>query len=104
MTKSVRLEWDLPTKKDDGTDLDVSEIAHVSIEQSSDGGQTYVEIDKFAASILETVVADLDYGTWFFSATVTNTAGKPGGTVFGSITLRSDAAPGLVTLRISEVA
>lgn len=71
---SVKVTWDIPTQREDGTGLDLSELDFYRIEYSYNGGaaQTTV-IDVPTQS--EEIITDLPGGTYVFSISAIDTQG-----------------------------
>lgn len=73
---NVKVLWALPTTRESGKPLAPSDIKHVRIEVSANGGQTYALIGDFPPSVLEADVQDLDFGTWTFRGLVVDKEGR----------------------------
>lgn len=97
---NVKVTWVLPTTRASGRPLPVGQIAEVSLGLSVDG-QSFTEIDVFTPDVLETVVPDLEPGTWFFRGIVTDTAGRESAPAVASIEIEDDTPPGELTIRLS---
>jgi hypothetical protein len=98
--QSVKVDWVLPTEREDNTPLPVSAIEKVVLELAVEGGE-FVAIDEFPPDVLSTIVPDLEVGTWLFRGTVVPFKGRSSEPVIASITVESDAAPGVLTLTLS---
>jgi len=71
------LNWTLPTTREDGVALDVSEIMGTEISMSADGGANYSPVVVVASDVPQTFVVDnLTAGTYAFKATVVDTADR----------------------------
>jgi hypothetical protein len=68
--KNATLSWTLPTLRESGGPLDVSEIQHVLVEISADNGVNYTELNRVAPPATTLLVPDLETGTWKFHLTV----------------------------------
>lgn len=101
MSRNVKVSWILPTVRQDGSPLAVTDIENVAIGMSTTGQEgSYVEIGKYLTDTLETVVNELETGTWYFTGVVTDKAGRVSRPVFGQITIGSDSPPGDLTLTL----
>ena len=82
------LNWTLPTEREDGVALDVSEILRTDISMSADGGANFSPTAPVLPTDPQTFVVDnLTAGSYLFRATVIDTLGQPSGDaeVTGSI-------------------
>lgn len=82
------LNWTLPTEREDGVALDVSEILRTDISMSADGGTNFSPTSPVLPTDPQTFVVDnLTAGSYLFRATVIDTLGQPSGDaeVTGSI-------------------
>lgn len=96
---NVRVKWTLPTTRQSGLPLQVSDIAAVEIAQSADGGASFGVIDVLPPTTLETVVQDLEPGEWFFRGVVVDKAGRRSDPKSGSVVVPDETPPGqLLTL------
>jgi hypothetical protein len=100
---NVKVSWVLPTTRESGKPLAVTDIDSVQIEQSADGGANYVVIDVLPPTVLETTVTDLEPGDWFFRGIVLDKAGRPSKPVTGSISIADNTPPGELTLTLALV-
>lgn len=92
----INVRWVLPTTREKGGALPVDEIDAVIIEQSADGGVSYVAIDEFPPDVLETQVVELDPGEWFFRGLVRDKLGQVGKPVARSILVADTSPPGML--------
>lgn len=100
---NVKATWVLPTTREDGTALPVEAIAFVDIELGVDG-ENFASIGNYTPDVLETIVQDLEVGTWYFRGAVVDTQNRRGAASVGEIVIPSDAAPGaLLELNLSLV-
>lgn len=77
MAKDVTVTWDLPTAREQGGALDPSDIQHVLVELSADGGASYSELNRVLPTEAQQVfVPDLDVGQWHFRLIVVDTLGQ----------------------------
>lgn len=90
----LTVRWVLPTTREKGGALPVSEIDAVILEQSADGGQNYVAIDEFPPDVLETEVVELDPGEWFFRGSVRDITGQVSKPVVRSKLIADTSPPG----------
>lgn len=71
------LNWTLPTEREDGVALDVSEIMGTEISMSADGGANFSPVVIVAPDVPQTFEVDnLTAGNYEFKATVVDTAGR----------------------------
>jgi len=97
MTTNVTLEWDLPVTRESGNPLSQSEIGHVIIELSADGGSNFTEINtKSPAEEQKVMVPDLEVGDWVFRLTVTDISGRSGQPHLEPFVIPDEAPPGSV--------
>lgn len=89
----VTVRWVLPTTRESGKPLVVTDIDRVVIEMSADGGVNYVGIDEFPSSVLETVVVELEPGEWFFKGYVRDTKGRKSQPVVRSKVIEDPTPP-----------
>lgn len=89
---NLRIGWTLPTLRESGKPLKVEDIDHVRIEISADGGQNYALVGDFQPSVLETVVQDVDFGTWTVRGVVEDTKGRLSNPVVASV-VNEDTTP-----------
>lgn len=100
MAKSVNVSWVLPTTRESGKPLDVADIARVELSLSVDG-VNWSAYNTFTPDIFNTVIPELEIGTWFVQGVVVDTAGKSSAPVVESIAIPDDTAPGALTLTLS---
>lgn len=74
---NLRVKWVLPTTRQSGKPLPSGEVAYTRIELSADAGANWVKLGDFPPATLETLVQDLDFGTWQVRGTVFDVAGRP---------------------------
>ena len=98
---NLNIAWVLPTTRESGKTLLLQDIAHVLIELSADGGQTYIPVGQYAPGTDSTVVADIDLGTWFVRGTVVDTKGRTSVPTVASIVYEDNTPPGALTLNLS---
>lgn len=98
---NVRVRWVLPTERESGRPLAVTDIDHVRIEISADGGANYALVGDFPPNVLETVVADVDFGEWTFRGIVEDTKGRLSQPSVDTIVVEDTTPPGTLTLDLS---
>jgi hypothetical protein len=70
MARNVRLSWQLPTQREDGSALLPADIAGVRIGVKVDGNPgAFADLGIAPASQLDLLVPDLEPGIWHFQAT-----------------------------------
>lgn len=97
----VKVLWELPTTRDSGRPLKVEDIDYVRLEMSADEGVNFVTIDVFAPDVLETIVPELEIGTWVFRGTVVDKKARESDPVVASIVIEDESAPGPLKLFLS---
>lgn len=95
---NIRVTWQLPTTRESGRPLSVSEIQGVEIALSADGGQNFVVIDTFPPTVVETTVTELEDGEWHVRGVVI--AGKRSQPVTRSIVIDTSAPSSLPDLTL----
>jgi hypothetical protein len=98
---NLKVQWVLPTTRQSGKPLAVSDIANVKIELSADGAN-FADFGVFTPDVLETVVTELEVGEWFVRGTVVDTAGRSSPAKAASYVIEDTTAPSeLVSLTLS---
>jgi len=96
------INWILPTQRESGRPLPVSEIRHVSVELGVSATGPFTALGDFPPSVLTTTVEDLAAGEWSVRATVTDIRGKVSKPTIAS-DFADESAPGQVTLALTLV-
>jgi hypothetical protein len=102
----VRVRWAYPTQRSDGSNLPLSDIRHLRLELSADGGQNYGVLRNVTPPTEEYVQTELTFGEWFFRGTIVDRFGQdcpPNQVRVGSIVVMP-APPGGVAELIVELA
>lgn len=99
---NVTLNWALPTTRESGKPLLVSDIAHVAIEVSADAGANWALVGTFGPELLSTVLTDLDFGTWTFRGVVVDTKGRTSNPLLATL-VNEDNTPPSVLLSLEAV-
>jgi hypothetical protein len=99
---NVTLVWALPTTRESGKPLAVSDIAHVAIEVSADGGGNWSPVGTFGPERLSTSLTDLDFGIWSFRGTVVDTKGRTSNPLLATLVVE-DTTPPSVLLSLEAV-
>lgn len=73
----IRIKYQLPTTREDNKPLPVSQISHVLVLMSADGGANYGEIDQVPAPTAEVLVRELEPGTYNFRLIVVDLQSTP---------------------------
>jgi hypothetical protein len=73
----IHISYTLPTTREDGKPLDVSEISHVVVEMSADNGEHFGVIDQIPAPDNEVVINDIEPGTYIFRFMVVDLQDPP---------------------------
>lgn len=100
MAKNINVSWVLPTTRESGKPLAVSDIAGVEIGLSVDN-VNWSLYDTFTPDVLSTVIPEMDIGEWFVSGIVVDKAGKKGKPVVKSIIVPDETPPGALQLTLS---
>jgi hypothetical protein len=93
---NLRVRWTLPTTRESGKPLAPASIAHVKIELSADLGANWVLINDYPPSVLETLLQDLDFGTWQVRGTVVDSAGRASAPFVGEATNEDTTPPSVL--------
>lgn len=99
---TVRASWVLPTKRKQGGFLPASEIEGVEVEISTDG-ENFGPADLYPPEVLTTDYTELEFGTWYFRATVLTTDGLRSAPVISSIDVPDTSAADPVLLVLALV-
>lgn len=89
----ITVTVELPTTREKGGALKVEDIDRWILEMSADGGVNYVVVDEFEPSVLETVVPELEHGTWFFRGSVRDAFGQMSKPVVESKVINDTSPP-----------
>lgn len=73
----VRINYALPTQREDNKPLPVDQISHVIVQMSADGGVNFAEIDQVPAPETEVLVRELEPGTYHFEFVVVDKQSDP---------------------------
>lgn len=96
---NITLRWALPTTRESGKPLAVSDIQYVDVTASADGGNSWVAIGAFPPSVLSTQITDLDFGTWLFKGVVVDTKNRSSAPLTATLVNEDTTPPSaLVTL------
>lgn len=98
---NVTLSWALPTTRESGKPLALTDIQHVAIEVSANAGQDWAPVGVFTPDVLSTQVTDLDFGTWLFRGIVVDTKDRPS-LPLEAVLVNEDTSPpsALLTLEV----
>jgi hypothetical protein len=100
---NVTLQWELPTTRTSNRPLAPSDLLHVAVDVSADGGDTWVDIGQFPPEVLTAQVTDLDFGTWLFRGVVVPKKGLPSLPLTATFVNDDTTPPNpLVTLTVVE--
>lgn len=93
--KNIVIQWILPTTRQDGGALPVSEIRHANIELSADAGASYSVLGLFTPDVLDVPVNDLPFSDQYIArGRVIDTAGSVGNWIEKAFVLVDDSPPG----------
>lgn len=95
---NIRGTWVLPTVRDSGGPLPITEIDRTDIEVSLDAGATWTPLISVASgNTQEFFLPDAAPGQWDFRGVVFDTAGRFSPPVGGSVVVPDETAPGPIT-------
>lgn len=89
---NVRVTWVLPKTRESGRPATIEDVKGFEIALSVDGGDTFGVFDVFPPSVLETVLTELEPGTWTVRGRAIDQADQPGKAITRSITI-ADTSP-----------
>jgi hypothetical protein len=95
---NLNISWALPTTRESGKPLNPSDILHVRIEISADGGANYGLVGDFPPDVLNTVVQDVDFGEWTVRGLVADTKGRVSNPVVAQVVNEDTTPPSELTL------
>lgn len=95
--RNVRISWDLPTTREQGGPLDVSEINYVEVELSADGGANFSPVDQVSPPATDIQINDLPFGdTYVVRLRVLDQSLRASADVDTPFAVSDDSAPGVV--------
>lgn len=100
---NVKVAWVLPTTRESGKPLAVADIRHVRVEMSADAGANWSLVNDFPPSVLETTIADADFGEWTFRAACVDTKGRVSDWAVGTVLIEDTTPPSAPTLTLTLV-
>lgn len=102
---NLKVRWVLPTTRENGRPITPADISHVRIEVSADSGTNYGMIGDFLPDQLETIVQDLDFGTYVFRGLVADKQGRVSAPTFGTFVNEpgEDSPPGALRELVLEL-
>lgn len=97
MTKNVTVAWELPTTRQAGAPLPISEIDHTLVELSADVGANFIDLAQVQPTDPQQVfVPDTEVGEWHYRISVIDTNGKQGVPHIEVVTVVDDSPPNSV--------
>lgn len=96
----VTVKWVIPTTRESGKPLKLSDVHHVRVEVSADG-VSFANVGDFTPDVTETVLDDLDFGTWTFRGLVVDTAGRVSQPAFATVDIVDTTPPGPTVLTVT---
>jgi len=93
---NIRINWTLPTTRESGKPLAVTDIKYVRLELSANGVD-FSPLNNVVPPAVSLLVTDLEPGTWTVRATVVDTRDRVSKSVIGAATIEDNSAPGVVT-------
>jgi len=94
---NVVVSWALPTTRENGTPLKISDIKDVEIKLSADGGKTFGVFGHYSTDVLSTIMTELEAGVWVVGASVRDIKMRESKMVTASITIEETSPPSSVT-------
>ncbi len=88
---NVKVTWVLPTTRKSGRPVAIEAIKHFEVAISVDG-QNFAVFGTFPTDVLETVIPELEPGTWTVRGRGVDTDDQPGAALARSITI-ADTSP-----------
>ncbi len=99
--KNILITWVLPTTRQLGAPLPVSEILNAHIELSANGGADFSSIGDFDPATLSVPVNDLPFSDQYVvRGNVVDTDDQPGNFVAVAFTVADDSPPGDLVITI----
>lgn len=98
---NVKVRWVLPTVRQSGRPLDISQIAGAEIAISADAGATFSVDGVYPPDVTETVFSELEAGDWLFRCVVIDTAGRRSNPALGGITIADESPPGEPVIEVT---
>lgn len=98
---NIRVQWVLPTTRESGKPLAVTDIRHVRVEMSADAGASYTLVSDFPPDVLGTLVQDADFGEWTFRAACVDTRGRVSDWTVGSVLIEDTTPPSAPTITLT---
>jgi len=99
--KNILITWVLPTTRQQGGPLPITDIQDVKIELSADGGANFSSVGTFTTDILEAPVNDLPVSDQYVvRGWATDTSGQDGDDVDVPFTVDDDSPPGDLEISI----
>jgi len=91
--KNLLISWELPIERELGGVLDVTEIAHVAVAGSANGGVDYAPLGNIAPPDLNVAVNDVAFGDWIFRFITVDTNGAQSSGLEVPYTVADDSPP-----------
>jgi hypothetical protein len=103
MARDAELNWTLPTTRTSGRPITPAELAGTEVGVSADGGANYALLNggvPFPTNVLQTVVPELEPGTWFFSAQWVAADGGRSTKITATVTIEDTSPPSVGALSV----
>lgn len=100
--KTILINWILPTARQEGGPITPADIARVEIELSADNGANFASVGTFTPDILETLVADLPFGTQYqVRGRAVDQTNQAGNWAVEPFAITDTSPPGLLTITVT---
>ena len=97
MTKNVSVTWDLPTTRQSGLALDLTEIQHVLVAFRVIGAPEFTTLGQVLPTDPQAfAIADVDIGDWELRLVVVDTANRVSAPVDTAFNIPDESPPGVV--------
>ena len=96
MTKNATVSWELPVVREQGGDLDPTDIEGIEISLAIVGGGFRV-LETVPPTKLNHFIPELEIGDWEFRLVVIDIVGRRSADVEVPFTVKDDSPPGIVT-------
>lgn len=99
--KNALFSWTLPTERQEGGPLPVSEIAHVQIEVSANGGTDWTDLGNIPPDTLTLQMNDLIVAAWLVRGTVEDTQGRRSIPIETAFDVLDDSPPASIIVDVA---
>ena len=96
--KNVTCTWNLPTTRESGRPLDISDIQHTQVLMKADAAPSFTPIDTVGPTAEQSIfIGDVDIGQWVIRLIVVDTDGRESAPVDTSFEVLDETPPSSVT-------